>query len=103
MRTCHCRTQVLTRLLNPQAHIHWQEQRHFLRGLGLQGGTCTSTAGAQERLAPRWEPCRACFSPFPASPGLGSTGTSQAVAMATAGGPDAAEKVLWIPEGEVQS
>ena len=52
----------------------------------------------QEWRAPSLEPCRACFS-FPVSPGLGSAGTSQTVAMATADGPDAAEKVLWIPEG----
>lgn len=40
---------------------------------------------------------------FPASPGLGSTGTSQMVATATASVQDAAEKLLWSPEGKVQS
>lgn len=104
MRACNCRTRVLTPLLHPQAHIHLQER---YRDISSEAWASTGhlhthswgpgVAGTQLGVL------QSLLLSFPASLGLGSTGTSQAVAMATAGGPDAAEKVLWIPEGEVQS
>lgn len=75
--------------------------RHWLPG--WWSGAWTSTAGAWGVAGTQRGVLQSLLLSYSAFPGLGSAGTSQAVAMATAGGPDATEKVLWIPEGEVQS